>query len=233
MKNKEFERRRLAAKRYAKTWKRWNWDTKYNMQVYHSYEDENGNPYKTKGYWDDVAFFHGSQKIVVLWTHPRYEYREHLDSIAYGEANQKFPDRSDAKDWFKPTKTNYKKLGRSRKKAVSHEMGNIGSPDGFFEFWRERRDELCRTSDFKQKCRFFVQQMDYCRQVIMCAPIEVVNVETLYELVKLTKECLADRSRFDKLYGDYEYTKDNYIKDQADEQNASVSSPSGVHSIRT
>jgi hypothetical protein len=214
VKNYNQQQKIAKAKRYAKTaLSRRSYDAKRKLVIYHSYRDENGELYKTRGYWDDVAFKMGSQYIVVLWTHPRYEYEEHLDHIAYLEASKKFPSKRSAKELFSGGKKNYKRVGASRKKIVSHEL-EFEERDGFYEHWRARSEELCRTSDYVQLPHFNVTQQSYCRQVSMCYPLEVVDEDSLELLSTVVKACLAG--------GTLEYMARPYTKDDYNRENPKV-----------
>jgi hypothetical protein len=211
VKNHNQQRKIAKAKQYAKTaLSRRSYDAKRGLVIYHCYRDENGTPYKTRGYWDDVAFKMGSHYVVVLWTHPRYEYAEHLDTIAYTEASEKFPSTRAPKDWLLPGKKNYKRVGASRKKVVSYQM-EFEERDGFFECWKSRLDELCRTSDYVQYPHINVKQQDYCRMVSICYPLEVVDEDSLELLANVVKSYLAggDLDLINVPYGKDNYNQEN------------------------
>jgi hypothetical protein len=168
------------------------------MKVYHCYDGT-----RTKGYWDDVAIKVGGQQVTIWWTHPRYLYEEHIDTIAYEEATAKYEQNTDR--WMDGT-PQYKKVGKSRKKIVSY-LSNMDTPDGFYGYWRDRKKELLETSDFEQTCHFSVRQYDYCRGVSICIPIEVVDESSLHELTMIVRSLLANPEKFKELYGNYKYGK--------------------------
>ena len=216
MKNKHFERLRESAKRYKKTAKndsRWNSDL--GIKVYHVYYPKGHENYREKTYWDDVAFIKGSQQVTVWWTHPRYQYEEHLDSIAYEEATVKHPDREKAKDMFADATPVYKYLGKAkkRKRVKWWSLNHLATPEEFYTYWRARKAELCGISDYAQKCKFEVKQYSYCRGVEICIPIECRSEEDLAELTDFVNACLNDPTLFAKTYGDYQYTKDDWLKE--------------------
>lgn len=217
MKNKHFERLREAAKRYKKTAKNDSrWNKKLGIKVYHVYYPEGDENYREKSYWDDVAFIKGSQQVTVFWTHPRYMYEEELDQIAYQEANEKFPDSSDT-NWFDKMTPIYKYLGKNkkRKRVKLWQMGQSPSREEFYTYWRDRKTELNKTSDYVQKCSFKVQQYSYCRGVSITCPMECRSEEELAALVKFVNACLDDPTLFNKTYGDYKYTKEDWLNENA------------------
>lgn len=207
MKNKFYEGRKKSAEAYMNKSKRRQLDPKYGIQIYHCYD----NP-RELSYWDDVAFFTKKQKVVIFWTHPRYEYSEHNNSIAYEIA---FPKTEVTKDIFEPTKTVFKKVGKSRKKAAFYEMGNLRVHDeSVYDHWRSEEKRLNETGEYEQKCFFKIVQADYARQVSICIPVEVRNQTELVALVDIVKNLLKNPTSFRDIYGEYRYTKEDFIRER-------------------
>lgn len=217
MKNKHYDRLRESAKRYRKQAKndsRWNHEL--GIKVYHVYYPEGHPNYREKTYWDDVAFIRGSQQVTVWWTHPRYQYSETVDDQAYKEACEKYPDRV-LSNPFKDSVPTYKYLGKNKnRKRVAFWTLKTETPDEFYPYWRQRREELCKTSDYVQKAKFEVKQYDYCRGVEICIPVEVRGEADLKTLCDFVNKCLDNPEHFSQTYGSYQYTKEDWNKENPD-----------------
>lgn len=215
-KNKEFERRRIAAKKYAKTDWMQSRLNEHGNYVYHCYD--NPDVKKTEGWWDDVSFKFGSQKIVVAWVHPRMAFSDETDNQAH--LSFKSAPKWDIFDKAKPI---YKKVGskRARKKVIawatssdkneSHDnfrkwMDEFGL---FLEKFRSETDLVIRPS-------IKIEQMDYCRYVTLVCPIEVVDEASLNQMAELTKKILRRETTLEKEFPNYTYTKEDWLKEGHD-----------------
>ena len=67
-------------------------------------------------WWDDVGFILNGRRVIVWWRHPRQVYATAIEERSWQEAGE---DPGD--NWlFDGATTNYRTLGRSRKKIVSY-----------------------------------------------------------------------------------------------------------------
>ncbi len=213
-KNKEFERRRHAAKKYAKTdWTNSRLNSEGNY-VYHCYDNPDFK--KTEGWWDDVSFKFGSQKVVVAWIHPRMAFSDETNDMAHLVFKP-------APKWdiLKNSRPIYKKVGskRNRKKIVAWETGSSDKNKSRDNF-KKWMDELgIFLESFRAKTDLVIQpsikieQMDYCRYVSLVCPIEVVDEASLDKMAELTRKLLRGETSLEKEFPDYTYTKDNWLKE--------------------
>lgn len=213
MKNLRIESYKKSAKIYKRTaLARNSYDPLRKIVVFHRYTDDTGNQTKEFSWWDDVSFVHGAYYISVCWTHPRYDYHEKCDSLAYDEADKKFPNRHSL---FDNEKVFYKKVGKSRKKVSHHVTSFPESKENFYETWKETREEILKTGDVSIPTSFSVRQTSWSKLVEICIPIEVRNLYELSRLCSLVKVYLDDPVQFVKDYRGYRYTKESWLSDDA------------------
>jgi hypothetical protein len=210
MKNKHIERLIASSKRYRKNPKSfWNWDHQRKIRVYHLYDQE-----KPLSYWDDVSFVSGSQFVTVFWVHPRTDYSDAVFHSAYTKvkSEESFSERK-----FEST-PNYIRLGKNkkRKKIVSYTVKTDENSRETFKKILELEKTLRKTSDISIEASFKVEQYNRYRGASICCPIEVRNVDDLYELAQFVRKCLVDPTLFEKTYGGYKYTKEDYMKENDD-----------------
>lgn len=198
MKNKRVERKIASAKRYAKT-------CGYTMYIPHVYDYSK----KDFSWWDDISFRFGSQRISVAWIHPRMAYRDKVEDVTYEMANAEFPYREKG-DWLDETTPNYKKVGKSRKKVISHTMAHSTKRNGFFDRWGELMAEHSKTSDIVIRPSIHIEQWQHARGVMITAPLEVFCEEDCYILRNVVASLLDGRNTLQSLFGDYTYSKDDW-----------------------
>lgn len=211
-KNKYIENLRKHAKRYAKTAKKDSrWDSKRGIKVYHLYD---GDSKKEESWWDDVAFIEGSQQVTVWYIHPRLKYNDMCGALAHDLVKDDKPERGD--EWLNESTPNYRYLGKNkkRKKVVSYTMAPLSDArSAWFEEWNRVEEDILRNGNVVARPSMRVKQYSYCRGVEICIPMEVLNPDHLKELVDIVRRCLKDPTLFDKLYGDYAYTKDDWNRE--------------------
>ena len=87
--------------------------SKDGLYIPHSYAETKPD---SLSWWDDVGFILNDRRVIVWWRHPRYIYSAAIDEQSWEQAG---PDPQD--DWlFEGATTNYKPVGKSRKKIVSY-----------------------------------------------------------------------------------------------------------------
>lgn len=213
MKNKNYQRKKAEARRkFRQVRNDSRWDTERDIKVYHVY-DEDIKP-RDKTYWDDVSFVWRRNYVAVCWIHPRYDYTETIDDQAHAAARALYPE-NDNDDWLLGGTPRYKKLGRSRKKVVSHVISPTFNND-FFDTWRDFKEEFCRTSTLAIRPHISVEQTDYSLMVNICCPIEIRNEDNLKELADIVRDILDQKTTLKQLYGDYTYTAEDYKKEFPD-----------------
>lgn len=205
MKNISVERQYKIAKEYRK--KRRNNGSGY--YIYHSYKDDDGNPLKDKGYWDDVGVFKGSIYTCILWTHPRYEFDGHVRDKALDSYTSFDSKMMDNDNFIK----NYMRVGKSRKKVayftMKHQPDTEEARKSFVDAYNE---ELSKTTHV-QRCSIHVSFRKNIRYIHVCYPIEVVSEETLIQMADEVMGYHRNYASFYEKYGDYTYTVDDYHRE--------------------
>ena len=206
-KRREDWRRKNAAR--AKSAKnRETFDHKRNIVIYHVYDSP-----REKSYWDDVSFVMGKKYVMVCWTHPRYDYSEEINSKAYELANEKYGDSIDS--MFDHSIKNYRKVGKSRKKIVSHTM-STSSRDEYYEYWKKVEGELLRTSEHRVGTHFKYYACGDAYMLDVCCPVEVRNEDELQQLADLMRKYLSGERSFREDFGSYTYGAAEYAAEFID-----------------
>ncbi|MDO5651583.1 MAG: hypothetical protein Q4G13_05550 [Moraxella sp.] len=205
MKNKNFERKRQQAKRHAKKYNPANGFNEQGNHVIHSYEEK-----RELGWWDDVDFMLGSQRIHVAWIHPRTHYEDLCSELAHKQKPYPYNTLKplDKKPIY-PTKG----TKRQRKKAKFFEWTIPEERKNYFEELRKLENEILQSSDIVVRPYFKVEQLDWCRFVNVCLPIEVVDEATLNNMANIVRQLLARTTTLDELYPNYQYDKNDWIKE--------------------
>ena len=201
MKNKHFDRKRSAAKLYAKSWHRANKLTPLGNALIHCYETP-----KKYGWWDDVMFRLGSQVVVVWWVHPRMTFSDETSEMAH----DLLPP---APEWnIRANSTPvYKKVGKSRKKTVAYTMAPVHkSFADWCEEWDNHKEQIRRTTDLVIRPSMKVKQLDWCRGVSLCIPEEAVDAASVEKVAEIAKKLLRRETTLEEPYPGYGYTRHDY-----------------------
>lgn len=209
MKNKAIEHRIRQAKHYAKTWGHQHRLNAQGNYIVHDYDTP-----RLLSWWIDVSFKLGSQIISLSWIHPRQYYQDLCEEFI---DHQMPPLDIPAKDILPIQTINYKKLGKNgnRKKVVSYTMGEF-HPEFLARAEQKRTalDTLLTTSDITAKPFIQIKQLNWCRSVHLCVPIEVLSEDDANRLVDIAKQLITRQTTLDELYPDYEYNKNHWIQEQ-------------------
>lgn len=205
MRNKQFEIKRNLAKAYSRKWK-YASSTIDGIFLYHSYSTP-----KTHGWWDDVSFKVGSQVIVVAWQHPRMKFADLTSDEAY-----KIIGPSGGHHIIEKTPI-YKKLGKNRKKVIATSFDYQPVDPTWFNRLREKTVEIRKETDIVVRPSIEIDQLDYCRFVSLVAPIEAVDEESVLDMGRIARRIIRGDTSLEELFGDYVYTKEDWIKDCPDD----------------
>lgn len=210
MKNKYFERRREAAKRYKKTLNRS--DEIAGVSIIHDYSHP-----KKLSYWDDFSFVLGSQRIIVTWIHPRMAFSDEVErqaDVNVLEAIGPGPEW----DLFGNDAKIYKRVGKSRKK-VQFYQGNPIPIDykAYRDKVRAERQRLLRESSFVAKPSMRIEQWATGRNVSITYPVELRNETDIIVFAAKLKQHLLGRGDMFAHLGDYTYSAADWQAEQETE----------------
>lgn len=206
MKNKFIENKKRAAKRYAKKWHR-----KLNQHGHYLPHCYSKSERKKLAWWDDVFFKMGSQVVAVWWVHPRQHYYDLCENHTFSLMPLNL---NDGRVKFKPSK--YKKLGKSRKKAILFQtvelpVHEIEKKQQYWQQYETKFDEVLLNNDFVVQPFMQIKQYDWCIGVDLCLPIEALDEMSVNEMAHIAKKLLRRETTLAELYPNYVYTKENWI----------------------
>ena len=176
--------------------------------IYHCYD----NP-REKSWWDDVGFVLNGVRHGVYWQHPRDVYRIEIENIARGMNPKTF---SDPDGWLRTVETQYKKLGRSRKKALWHRCAGFTQEErDHYNKIRATEEELSKTGiDFIVVPSINVTRNGWSKSVELVAPIEVRTAEEAVALANFARRLVKGETTLDKEFPGFQYTKDTWLSER-------------------
>ena|ERR1700740_715335 len=210
MKNKHFERRRLAAKRYKKT-RNTNGDVQ-GVTTYHLYDTP-----KELSYWDDFAFTLGSQRVLVTWIHPRMAFQNAIEAEAYKAVLEAIGPGPEW-DLFGDSKPVTKKVGKSRKKPIGF---TCLLPPVDFKAYREKihaeTARLLKESIFLAKSSIEVFQTHRGRNVNITYPVELRNEAEIIAFANQLKSHLKGEINLFAGLEDYSYSASDWQQEHKEQ----------------
>lgn len=210
MKNKHFERRREAAKRYKKTRNRS--DEVAGVSIIHDYSHP-----KKLSYWDDFSFVLGSQHIIVTWIHPRMAFMDAIENEADANVLNAIGPGPEW-DLFADNKVIHKRVGKSRKKVQYYEGK---SPPVDYKAYRDKvrleTERLLRESSFIAKPSMRIEQWATGRHVAITYPVELRNETDIVVFAAKLKQHLLGRGDMFAHLGEYAYSAADWQAEQETE----------------
>lgn len=202
MKNPFIEKKRQHAKQYAQ-----NWQRQLNLQgnyLPHAYPETERKQF---GWWDDVFFKLGSQIVEVWWIHPRLHYQNLCGNLV--DTQLEMPKHYIGMFGEKV----YMPVGKSRKKVKYYRSGDNPYKAEWEQYFKQREillNQALNQSDFVVYPSIEVEQLNWCRGVNLCLPIEAVDEQSVNEMAKIAKSLLLRETTLAELFPDYAYTKENW-----------------------
>lgn len=193
MKNSYYEYCRRKMKLEKKDWKLTD-----GIRIYHEYSHKKPDDLS---WWDDVGFYMNDYKVVVWWRHPRMDYKDTIQNMAFDA----FP-REDDFDFFSGSTKNYLKVGKSRKRIVSYTCApQSESRIEWYDKINALEKELLVSSQVIIRPSFKVEQLDWCKGINFVMPVEVRNEKELKEMAMLAKAILKGQTTLYAEVGAYFY----------------------------
>lgn len=202
MKNAKQERLRRRMKQYHR---HHPWRLKMGgLYIPHCYPAE-----RQLSWWDDVGFVLSERRVMVWWIHPRMQYADAIQDMAWAEAGD--PPLADG-GRFADDKI-WKKVGRSRKKVSAYRCRP--TPQAQQAFYGklnhiERRLEA-EGIDLVVRPSMTAKSLDWCTGVDLCVPIEVRNAADVAALVALARRLLKGATTLAAEFPDYQYRRDTWL----------------------
>lgn len=206
MKRRQFELSRRLARQYHRN-KRGD-QFEQGILVRHDYGDADPNGLS---WWDDVMFILGKVRINASWQHPRQVYQGMIEDAAM-KAVEPLSEKIEG-DLFTGAEKTYKKLGRSRKKVLSHTTTRRPGAQEWFDALRAEEARLSAAAEFSVSPVFKIETLDWCRFVEIVAPIEVRHEGELRALADLVRRILKGETTLAHEFPGYLYGKAQWVAD--------------------
>lgn len=147
---------------------------------------------------------------MVWWVHPRMEYSDALNDMAWKEAGDP-PART--ADMFSPGEKQWKKVGRSRKKVISYLCRP--TPDSQQDYYAKLRAIESRMEsegiDMVVRPSISVKRLAWCIGVELCIPADVRTDEEVRALALLTMRLLKGETSLANEFPGYEYGRPEWL----------------------
>ena len=182
---------------------------KDGLYIPHSYAETKPD---SLSWWDDVGFILNRRRIIVWWQHPRYIYRTAIEEQSWDRAG---PDPQD--DWlFEGATTNYKQVGKSRKKIVSYTSRQPSAEqDAYYEHLRTVRQQMdAEGIDLDVSVSWKRERLNWATGVSLIVPLEVRNEVELAQVAALAKRLLLVQTTLQNEFPDYRYGKADWLREQ-------------------
>ena len=184
MKNRKQERFGQTQRQYHRQ-HQWRLG-KDGLYIPHSYAETKPD---SLSWWDDVGFILNGRRVIVWWQHPRHVYSDAIEEQSWDQAG---PDPQD--DWlFEGATTNYKQVGKSRKKIVSYTSRQPSAEqDAYYEHLRTVRQRMeAEGVDLDVSPSWKRERLNWATGVSLIVPLEVRNEAELAQIATVAKALFA------------------------------------------
>ncbi|MFH1657909.1 MAG: hypothetical protein ABIG35_01225 [Pseudomonadota bacterium] len=182
---------------------------KDGLYVPHSYAETKPD---SLSWWDDVGFILNGRRVIVWWQHPRYHYSTAIEEQSWDLAG---PDPQD--DWlFEGATTNYKQVGKSRKKIISYTSRQPSAEqDAYYENLRTIRQRMeAEGIDLDVSLSWKRERLNWATGVGLVVPLEVRNEAELAQVASLARRLLLGQATLQNEFPDYRYDKADWLSEQ-------------------
>lgn len=163
-------------------------------------------------WWDDVGFILNGRRVIVWWQHPRYIYSTAIEELSWDQAG------TDPQDgWlFEGATTNYKQVGKSRKKVVSYTSRQPSEEqDAYYEKLRTVRQRMAAEGiDLDVSLSWKRERLNWATGVSLIVPLEVRNESELAQLASLARQLLLGKTTLQNEFPEYRYSKADWLREQ-------------------
>ena len=186
----------------------WRLD-KGGLFIPHSYAETEPD---SLSWWDDVGFILRNRRVIVWWQHPRYIYSTTIEEQSWERAG---PDPQD--DWlFEGATTNYKKVGKSRKKIVSYTSRQpSAAQDAYYDHLRTIRKQMeAEGIDLDVSAAWKRERLNWATGISLIVPLEVRNEAELALVASLAKRLLLGQTTLQNEFPNFRYGKADWLREQ-------------------
>ena len=163
-------------------------------------------------WWDDVGFILNGRRVIVWWQHPRQIYSDAIDDQSREEAGDNPGD-----NWLSDgSTTNYRRVGKSRKKIVSYTSRQPSQEQRkYYDTLRENRERLSRDGiDFEVTTSWKRERLSWATGVSLVVPLEVRNETELALVAKLARRLMLGQTTLEAEFPGYRFGKTDWLHEQ-------------------
>lgn len=174
----------------------------------HSYEETEPD---SLSWCDEVGFIMNGRRVIVWWRHPRYVYHGAIEDLSRKEAGDGPKD-----DWISDgCTTNYRKIGKSRKKIVSYTSRQPSEEQQMhYDKLRDIRKRMKTEGiEFDVSASLKRERLSWATGISLVAPLEVRNEAELAFVAELARLVLG-QTTLDAEFPGYMYGKVDWLREQ-------------------
>lgn len=163
-------------------------------------------------WWDDVGFILNGRRVIVWWRHPRYVYSDAVEDQSWKEAGDSPRD-----DWlFDGCTTNYRRIGKSRKKIVSYTSRQPSDEQQrYYDKLRDIQERLSGEGiGFDVSPSWKRERLNWATGISLVVPMEVRNEIELAAVAKLARRLILGQTTLEAEFPEYRYGKADWISEQ-------------------
>lgn len=172
----------------------------------HCYTDKDP---QGRSWWDDTGFILSGRRIIVWWMHPRMIYSDKIEDLAFLEAGEAPED-----DWLMESATpNFKKVGHSRKKVVSHTCRQPSdASQAYYAHLRAIRERLTTEGiDFEVTPSWKMKRLNWAMGVTLIAPLEVRSQSELAKVAALARRLVQHQTTLDAEFPACRFGRESWL----------------------
>ena len=210
MKNQKLEIFRRMQRRYHQSHPcQLSQDGVFASEVRHT---STGNQ-PTLSWYEDTGFIRGGRLVVVWWQHPRDVYLNKIASMASDAAGS---DPGD--EWLTDGgTTEYRKVGRSRKKTAFHTCRDPSEEQQqFYEKLMGIEERMTDEGvDFTVNPSYVWARLQYADCVRLVAPLEAVDEASISALAGLARRLITGQTTLTAEFPGYRYGRSEWTGERS------------------
>ena len=181
------------------------------LYIPHVYDEH----YKNLSWWDDFSFKSRGHVVSVCWIHPRMKYQNECENqadILTQQQGYKYQNEF-KKDLFTPCE--YKKVGKSRKKAVYFRLNSNGVNDAYYDNLKINRENVNKNGDVSVGTHVHTSRTRYGVYIDICFPVELKTKDDIISFAKNIKHLYENNRLYPVVNStNVVYNKSNWNQEQ-------------------
>lgn len=207
MKNARFERFGRMQRQYHRSHP-WHL-SQGGLFIPHSYAETKPD---SLFWWDDVGFILNGRRVIVWWRHPRHVYSDAIEDQSWKEAGDNPSD-----DWlFDGCTTNYRKVGKSRKKIVSYTSRQPSDEQRQYydKLGAIRKRMATEGINFDVAISWKRERLNWADGIRLIVPMEVRNETDLALVAALARRLILGQTTLEAEFPGYRYRRVDWLCEQ-------------------